>query len=77
MITALYTLALTTGANRVVKGARIEHVCGDPDLGPEKDFAYGLEIVETALQALQTPVSGPTLFVPGEASLSKEPAHAS
>ena len=77
MISAIYALALATGANRVIRGARIEHVCGDPDLGPEKDFAYGLEIVETALQALQTPVSGPTLFVPGEASLSKEPAHAS
>tara|TARA_B100000315_G_scaffold23376_1_gene20237 strand:- start:214 stop:447 length:234 start_codon:yes stop_codon:yes gene_type:complete len=77
MISAIYALALATGANRVVRGARIEHVCGDPDLGPEKDFAYGLQIVETALQAVQTPVSGPTLFVPGEASLSKEPAHAS
>ena len=77
MISAIYALALATGANRVVRGARIEHVCGDPDLGPEKDFAYGLEIVETALQALQTPVSGPTLFVPGEASLSKEAVHAS
>jgi len=77
MITALYTLALTTGANRVVKGARIEHVCGDPDLGPEKDFAFGLQIVQTALEALQTPVTGPTLFEPGETSPSKEAVHAS
>ncbi len=76
MISAIYALALATGANRVVRGARIEHVCGDPELGPEKDFAYGLQIVETALKALETPVSGPTLFVPGEASLSKEPVHA-
>ena len=77
MITALYTLALTTGANRVVKGARIEHVFGDPDLGPEKDFAFGLRIVQTALEALQTPVTGPTLFEPGETSPSKEAVHAS
>lgn len=67
MISAIYNLALTTGANRVIRGARIEHVCGDPELGPEKDFAYGLQIVRTALRALQTPVEGPTLFETAEA----------
>lgn len=66
MISAIYHLALTTGANRVVRGSRIEHVCGDPELGPEKDFAYGMEITRTALRALQSPVPGPTLFVPGQ-----------
>ena len=76
MISAIYDLALTTGANRVIRGARIEHVCGDPDLGEEKDFAYGLEIVRAALNALQTQVSGPTLFEP-EASPAPEMAHAS
>jgi hypothetical protein len=64
MISAIYTFALTTGANRVVRGARIEHVCGDPSLGPDKDYAYGLRIVRTALRALATPVAGPTLFDP-------------
>ncbi len=77
MISAIYNLALTTGANRVIRGARIEHVCGDPELGPEKDFAYGLEIVRKALEALQTPVSGPTLFEPGESGLPREAVHAS
>jgi hypothetical protein len=48
----------------VVRGARIEHVCGNPDLGPEKDHAYGLHIVRTALRALETPVTRPTLFDP-------------
>ena len=77
MISAIYDLALTTGANRVIRGARIEHVCGDPDLGEEKDFAYGLEIVRVALASLQTQVSGPTLFEPGEALPTLEMAHAS
>ena len=72
MISAIYDLALTTGADRVVKGCRIEHVCGDPSLGPEKDHAYGLDIVRTALKALQTSVHGPTLFDPG-----MEKSHAS
>ena len=77
MISAIYNLALATGANRVIRGARIEHVCGDPDLGPEKDFAYGLQIVRTALTALESPVTGPTLFDPGEAAPAREAVHAS
>ena len=63
-ISAIYTFALTTGANRVVRGSRIEHVCGDPGLGPEKDHAYGMRIITTALDAICTPVPGPTLFDP-------------
>lgn len=64
MITALFSLALTTGASRVIKGARIEHVCGDPSLGTEKDFNYRKNIVQMALTALSTKVSEPTLFEP-------------
>ena len=64
MISAIYNLALTTGAPRVIRGARIEHVCGDPHLGPEKDYAYGMRIVTAALEAIARPVSGPTLFDP-------------
>lgn len=75
MISAIYDLALTTGANRVVRGCRIEHVCGNPDLGPDKDHEYGLRIIRTALRALGTKVSGPTLFDPIEETM--EAAHAS
>jgi glycine reductase len=57
-------LALNVGANRVVKGSRIEHVCGNPGLPPDKDHELGREIVLTALRALETDVSGPTLFEP-------------
>ena len=77
MISAIYDLALTTGANRVIRGARIEHVCGDPNLGPEKDYAYGMRIVRTALQAVQTAVTGPTLFDPMDMALEREVSHAS
>ena len=76
LISAIYALALNTCANRVVRGARIEHVCGDPELGPEQDFAYGLQIVRTALEALQSSVSGPTLFDPGAGTTSREAVHA-
>jgi len=77
MISAIYNFALTTGANRVVRGARIEHVCGDPNLGPEKDHAYGMRIVTTALDALTTPVTRPTLFDPLTPGPTREAVHAS
>lgn len=77
MISAIYDLALTTGAVRVIRGSRIEHVCGDPNLGPEKDYAYGMRIVRTALDAICTPVPGPTLFDPLEMTQEQEVAHAS
>ena len=77
MVSAIYGLALATGASRVVRGGRIEHVFGNPELGPEKDFAYGMRIARTALRALQTEVSAPTLFDPEELEPAKEPVHAS
>ena len=77
MISAIYALALATGVNRVIRGSRIEHVCVHPALGPEKDVGYGLQIVRTALTALESPVTGPTLFDPGEAAPAREAVHAS
>jgi hypothetical protein len=77
MISAIYNFALTTGANRVIRGARIEHVCGDPTLSPEKDYALGMRIVRTALGALTVAVPGPTLFDPMAPGRTEEAAHAS
>jgi hypothetical protein len=68
MISALYAIALNAGAPRVVRGARIEHVCGNPGLTPEMDRDYGRRIVETALAAIQRAVTGPTLFDPATAT---------
>ena len=64
LISALFSLALTTGAPRVVRGTRIEHVCGNPRLSPEEDLQFGTVIVEKALESLTTAVAEPTLFEP-------------
>ncbi len=76
MIGALPAIGLSANANRVVRGVKIQHVCGDPNLPEEADTALSLRIVQAALEALQAPVSGPTLFEPAE-STSPEAAHAS
>jgi betaine reductase len=55
MISALPPVALELGANRVIRGVKIPHPCGE-----ERDVRE--EIVRRALQALSTPVSQPTIF---------------
>jgi glycine reductase len=62
VISALPPLAMQAGANRVVQGVKIEHVCGDPSLSPEADRALRRRIVELGLHALSADVQGPTLF---------------
>ena len=53
---------MQAGANRVVQGVKIEHVCGDPTLAPEANRVLRRRLIERALEALQTAVSEPTLF---------------
>jgi glycine reductase complex component B subunit gamma len=78
VISAIYDLPLNTGASRVVKGAKIEHVCGDPSLGERKDFDYGVRITRSAVTALKTAVDKPTLFDPADMlATTKEMSHAS
>ena len=55
---------------------QVQHPCGDPKLPAETDRDLSLRIVRTALLALQTAVTGPTLFEP-PAATATEPVHAS
>ena len=64
LISALPELATSVGAPRVVRGVRIEHVCGDPDLPPDRDRELRYRIVSRAVDALRTPVDRPTIFEP-------------
>jgi glycine/betaine/sarcosine/D-proline reductase family selenoprotein B len=57
-------LAQQVGAARVVVGTKIPHPCGDPGLPEQFDRQLRGRIVESALQALTTPVSAPTIFRP-------------
>jgi glycine/betaine/sarcosine/D-proline reductase family selenoprotein B len=62
VISALPPLAMQAGANRVVQGVKIEHVCGDPALPADEDGELRRRLVEQALRALATAVDRPTLF---------------
>jgi betaine reductase len=62
VLSALSPLAMHAGANRVVPGVKIEHVCGDPALSLDANRMLRRRLVERALEALQTDVGQPTLF---------------
>lgn len=64
LVSAIPMIPLGAGANRVVRGVRVEHVCGDPGLSDAADRELRRRIIGAALHALQTAVEGPTLFDP-------------
>ena len=46
----------------VVRGVAIPHVMGDPAATPERERSIRRILLEKALEALEQPVSTPTLF---------------
>jgi glycine reductase len=62
MITALGPVASDLGANRVIRGVKIPHPCGDPTLEPARDHALRLGIARAALRALGTKLEASTMF---------------
>ena len=64
LISAIPIVPQTVGANRIVRGVRIENVCGDPTLSESGDQELNMRITRTAIRALQTEVETPTIFDP-------------
>jgi glycine reductase complex component B subunit gamma len=64
MISALPPVARELGANRVVRGVKIPHPCGDPTLEPEADRALRQRIVCAALDSLTHAIDRSTIFEP-------------
>ena len=64
LISAMFPVAQQVRANRTVKGVSIPHPCGDPNLSKELDARLRREIIQTALRALESEVTGPTVFSP-------------
>lgn len=75
MISALPAIPLSLGAHRIVRGVRVEHLCGDPSLSKDRDWELMYGIVTTALNAMKAPAGDPTMFDPSDKP-SKEPVHA-
>ena len=62
MITALGPVASDLGANRVVRGVKIPHPCGDPALEPKRDHDLRVGLVRASLRALGSKLEASTMF---------------
>jgi betaine reductase len=62
----LVPIALSVGAPRVVPARGIQFPSGDPSLSAPEERAWRRRLLETALRAVSTAVSGPTVFDPAE-----------
>ncbi len=62
MISALGPVASELGANRVVRGVKIPHPCGDPGLDPVADRALRVRLVRGSLLAIATSLEQAALF---------------
>jgi betaine reductase len=62
MISALGPVAADLGANRVVRGIKIPHPCGDPSLDLAGDHDLRLRLVRGSLKAIATPLDQAALF---------------
>jgi betaine reductase len=63
IITSLDTVAQGMTCSRIVRGAGVMHVTGDPSLTQAEELNWRRQLVARALEALETPVDGPTIFL--------------
>ncbi len=59
---SIVPISLTVGGNRIVPTIAIPHPFGSPDKSFEEEKALRRQLVEKALQALQTPIEEQTVF---------------
>jgi glycine reductase complex component B subunit gamma len=61
-VTALPTIAVMVGANRIVRGVAVTNPTGDPQRNPSDEHARRRRIVERALAMLESPVEPQTVW---------------
>ncbi len=61
-ICTVVPISLTVGANRIVPAIAIPHPLGNPAISKEEEFKIRKAIVLKSLQALETEVTGQTVF---------------
>ena len=62
MITALGPVAADLGANRVIRGVKIPHPCGDPSLDLAGDHDLRVRLVRGSLKAISTTLDQAAIF---------------
>lgn len=55
-------ISVSVGANRIVPTVAIPYPLGNPNLTPQEELTIRRDLVESALKALETPVTEQTVF---------------
>jgi len=61
-ICTVVPISLTIGANRIVPAVGIPYPLGNPTLGEEGSYKVRMRLVKKALKALETEITGQTVF---------------
>lgn len=59
---SIVPISQSVGANRIIPTVAIPYPLGNPALAPEEEKSVRRKLVEKALEALQTDVTGQTVF---------------
>lgn len=70
------SIAERVGAPRIVRTRGIPYPTGDPSLDAEGEKQWRRQLIECALEALQTPVQQPTVFEVGQVRAATSPSAA-
>lgn len=65
-VNAFTTISYNVGANRIVFGGDFTQPAGNASLPIDREKAYRRKIIDKCLEALQTEVTGPTIFTVDE-----------
>ena len=71
-VAAIVPISLTVGANRIMPAVAIPHPLGNPELPPEEERLFRLELVKKALRALQTEIEKDKNSKPSEDSILEQ-----
>ena len=62
MITCLSNVATQVGVGRIMGGSKFHYPVGQPELPPEEELRWRIDLLNKAMRALQTPIASPTVF---------------
>jgi len=62
LLTAMTSMAMVAGANRILSSGLIPHPAGDPTRSPDDEFLWRKAQVQKALNAVATPLEEAQIF---------------
>jgi len=62
LITCLANVASQVGVGRILGGNKFHYPVGQPDLPAQEELRWRANLLEKALQALETPLQQPKIF---------------